>query len=149
MEKRYGWLMMVLAVFLLNAVWGTAAAAEKKLVWAQPTDVTTHDRQTGSLAADQNVNCLYSEGLVRVHNGKILPGIAESWDVKNNGQTYVFHLRKSVWHDGKPLTAKDFEFTFKRLVDPKTGSRYAIIADVIKNAVPIIGGKNSRVREDF
>jgi oligopeptide transport system substrate-binding protein len=141
MEKRYRLLMVILAVFLLPAFFATTASAEKKIVWAQPNDVTTHDRQTGSLTDDQNVNCLYSEGLVRVHNGKILPGIAESWDIRNNGQTYIFHLRKSVWHDGKPVTAHDFEYTFKRLVDPKTGSRYAIIADVIKNAVPIIGNK--------
>jgi len=141
MEKRYRLWMWVIVVLLLSAFFTTTASAEKKLVWAQPTDVTTHDRQTGSLAADQNVNCLYSEGLVRVHNGKIMPGIAESWDIKNNGQTYIFHLRKSVWHDGKPVTAQDFEYTFKRLVDPKTGSRYAIIADVIKNAVSIIGNK--------
>src|SRR5512136_1837360 len=141
MKKRYRLWMWVIAFLLLSSLSATTASAEKKLVWAQPTDVTTHDRQTGSLAADQNVNCLYSEGLVRVHNGKIMPGIAESWDIKNNGQTYIFHLRKSVWHDDKPVTAHDFEYTFKRLVDPKTGSRYAIIADVIKNAVPIIGNK--------
>jgi len=58
MKKHHRLCMWVVAVLLLSAFFTTTASAEKKLVWAQPTDVTTHDRQTGSLAADQNVNCL-------------------------------------------------------------------------------------------
>jgi len=141
MKKLASPLFVVLVVFMLQAFFATTAMAEKKVVWAQPIDVTTHDRQLGSIVSDANVNCLYSEGLVRIHNGKVLPGIAESWDIQNNGQTYIFHLRKSVWHDGTPLTAHAFEYTFKRLVDPNTGSKYAIIADIIKDAVPIINGE--------
>jgi len=48
---------------------------------------------------------------------EVMPGLAESWDVKNDGQTYVMHLRKDVkWNDGQPFTAEDVEFTFNDLI---------------------------------
>jgi oligopeptide transport system substrate-binding protein len=54
------------------------------------------------------------------------PCCAESWDIEDSGKRYVFHLRKNIaWSDGKTLTAHDFEFAWKRLLDPKVGAPYA------------------------
>jgi len=47
------------------------------------------------------------EGLVREKSGEIYPGIAESWDVSEDGLTVTFNLRESNWSDGTPLTAHD------------------------------------------
>lgn len=65
-------------------------------------------------------------GLVEAHPKTLepMPGIAERWDVDPDGTRYVFHLRKSQWSDGKALTAHDFEYSWKRLLDPKTASKY-------------------------
>ncbi len=67
------------------------------------------------------------EGLVREQSGKVLPGIAESWEVSEDGLTVTFKLRKSNWSDGTPLTANDFVYSWKRGMDPATASEYAWI----------------------
>ncbi|QNM05686.1 peptide ABC transporter substrate-binding protein [Qiania dongpingensis] len=58
------------------------------------------------------------EGLVRIYDNKIEPAIAESWDISDDGLTYTFHLRDTKWADGEPVTAQDFEYGIKRLLDP-------------------------------
>ncbi|MCI5688296.1 MAG: peptide ABC transporter substrate-binding protein [Emergencia sp.] len=58
------------------------------------------------------------EGLVRIFDNKIEPAMAESWEVSEDGKTYTFKLRDSKWSDGEPVTAYDFEYGIKRLLDP-------------------------------
>lgn len=82
-----------------------------------------------------------SEGLVRSYNNEIYPAIAEKWDVSEDGKTYTFHLRESVWSDGVPLTAHDFEYTFKRFLDPATGSSFVEKFYAVLNAEPFNKGE--------
>jgi len=64
-----------------------------------------------------------------------VPSCAKSWEVLKAGTVYRFHLRPDVlWSDGKALTALDFEYAWKRLLDPKTGAQYAYFLYDIKNA---------------
>ena len=57
---------------------------------------------------------------------KPAPVIAKSWEVLDGGKKIVFHLRDDVkWSDGKVVRAQDFEYSWKRLLDPKTASQYA------------------------
>lgn len=67
------------------------------------------------------------EGLVQAHPQTLepLPAIASHWEVADDGRRYTFHLRPSQWSDGRPLTAHDFVYAFRRLVDPQTASKYA------------------------
>jgi len=67
------------------------------------------------------------EGLVREKSGTVYPGIAESWEVSEDGLTVTFKLRESKWSDGSPLTAHDFVYSWKRGMDPATASEYAWI----------------------
>ena len=66
-------------------------------------------------------------GLVRLDRDlKVVPDLAESWDVLDGGTTYVFHLRRNVkFHDGGPVTAEDVKFSLERAADPDTGSQTA------------------------
>ena len=71
------------------------------------------------------------EGLVVLgENGSIHPGVAESWDVSEDGLTYTFHLRedaKWIKDDGSEygnVTANDFVYSWKKLIDPTSGSQY-------------------------
>jgi ABC-type oligopeptide transport system substrate-binding subunit len=59
-------------------------------------------------------------GLVEVSpDMSVVPDVARSWEVLNGGRTYVFHLRDDVvWSDGVPVTAGDFEYAWKRALDP-------------------------------
>ena len=67
------------------------------------------------------------EGLTREKSGTVYPGIAESWEVSEDGLTVTFKLRESKWSDGSPLTAHDFVYSWKRGMDPATASEYAWI----------------------
>lgn len=76
------------------------------------------------------------EGLTKFGEGdKPVAGVAETWDVSPDGLTYTFHLRKNAkWSDGKPVTAKDFEYAWKRGMNPETAAEYANYYYYIKNA---------------
>jgi len=83
-----------------------------------------------------------SEGLVTIGPaGEALPGQAERWTVSPDGLTYRFTLRPNLaWSNGAPLTAEDFAWSWRRTVDPKTGSKYAFPYFPILNAEQILNG---------
>jgi oligopeptide transport system substrate-binding protein len=57
---------------------------------------------------------------------KPVPAAASSFDVSADGKTYTFHLRQGAkWSDGQPVTAKDFAYSYKRILDPDTAAEYA------------------------
>ena len=62
-------------------------------------------------------------------NGQLAPGVAESYDVSEDGMTYTFHLRQSKWSDGTDLTAKDFVYSWNRAANPMTASDYSYLFD--------------------
>ena len=59
---------------------------------------------------------------------------------QRRGLTWTFHLRPEVWSDGQPVTANDFVFAYRRMLDPKTGSRYAYLLYVLKNGAAVNAG---------
>ena len=85
------------------------------------------------------------EGLVTEDAGaEPIPGQAESWEVSDDGLTYTFTLREDIaWSDGEPLTAEDFVFSFRRLMNPETAAEYAYLQYPILNAEAINSGDMS------
>lgn len=79
-------------------------------------------------------NCF--EGLLRLDDkGQPAPGVAESWDVSDDKLTYTFHLRKNAkFSDGTQVTAKDFEYTWKRVINPDTQAEYVTQLLMVLNA---------------
>ena len=69
-----------------------------------------------------------------------IPGMAERWETSPDGLGWTFHLRKARWSDGKPVTAENFLFAWRRLLDAKTAARGAQMLWVIKNARAITAG---------
>ncbi|CUU24134.1 Periplasmic murein peptide-binding protein precursor [Duffyella gerundensis] len=90
----------------------------------------------------QVIRDLY-EGLTNQDaSGKVVPGVAESWQSSDN-KTWIFTLRKDArWSNGEPVTADDFVYSWQRLVDPKTSSPFAWFAGLsgIENADVIAKG---------
>lgn len=76
--------------------------------------------------ASSGICSMLFNGLVRYDKELNLVGdLAERWDVLEEGTVIVFHLRKDVvWHDGVAFTARDVEFTYKKLVDPQVRTPY-------------------------
>ncbi|MCW5725261.1 MAG: peptide ABC transporter substrate-binding protein [Maricaulaceae bacterium] len=73
--------------------------------------------------------------------GAPIPGMAESWTVAEDGLSWTFTLREAVWSDGEPVTAHDFEFAFRRILDPMTIAQYASLLYPIRNAQPVNVGE--------
>lgn len=68
--------------------------------------------------------------------------LGQAKDVKIDGTTVTVTLRDDIkWSDGKPVTAHDFEYSWKRLMDPATASPYAYIGEFLKNGADVEGGK--------
>jgi oligopeptide transport system substrate-binding protein len=88
------------------------------------------------------VNALF-EGLVRWNPKTLdpLPGVAERWDISEDKLTYTFHLRdEAAWSDGSQMTADDFAYSLRRLLDPRTAAQYSYQSWYVKNARRYNGG---------
>jgi oligopeptide transport system substrate-binding protein len=72
---------------------------------------------------------------------KAIPGMATRWETSPDGLTWTFYLREALWSDGAPVTAEDFVFSWRRLVDPASASSYAYFLHLVKNGAAISAGK--------
>lgn len=111
--------------------------AKKIFHYAIGLEPTTLDPNKLNSVTDQMMVRPTQETLVRDTAGKITPGIAESWDISEDGLTYTFHLREAYWSDGVQVTAADFVYSMQRLMNPETGSVYAYIGEDIKNGYAV------------
>ncbi len=83
------------------------------------------------------------EGLVAVDwtNNQIVPAHAASYEANADATVWTFKLRPGLkWSDGTPLTAKDFEYSVKRVADPKVASKYTAAIENLKNSAEIAKG---------
>lgn len=85
------------------------------------------------------------EGLyTKNQKGEPVLGAASDVKVSEDGKTYTFTIRDDAkWSDGDPVTAQDFEYAWKRVLDPKTGSPFAFYMYYIKGAEEYNKGKGS------
>lgn len=85
------------------------------------------------------------EGLTRMdEQDQPKPAAAEKWTVSPDGTIYTFTLRKGMtWSNGDPVTAKDFEYAWKRALNPKVGANNAYMLYVLKNGEEYFKGKAS------
>jgi len=76
------------------------------------------------------------EGLTTTDkSGKTIPAIAKSWDVSADGTVYTFHLRNDAkWSNGAGVTANDFAFAWRQVLEPKNAAEYNYLLFLIKNA---------------
>ena len=126
----YRTLFGIIAVFAvaLGAVGLTFSAtleAPADLRVANGTEPKSLDPQliTGNIEA--HISDALFEGLTRYDTKTmtIAGGVAERWDISADGTRYTFHLRSTArWSDGQPVTAADFVYSWKRLLDPAVGA---------------------------
>jgi len=81
------------------------------------------------------LNFMLYEGLTRLEpDGNISMALAERVQISKDRKTYIFHLKKCKWSDGTPITAHDFEASWKYILDPHVPSKAAFLLFSIKNA---------------
>jgi oligopeptide transport system substrate-binding protein len=122
----------------------TTPVAEKKVLRVQfDVEVASMDPQIATDGTSFEVISAITEGLYSIDAaGSPILAMAESVDKSADGKTYTFKLRNAKWSDGTAVTAKDFVFSWRRLVDPKVASEYAFIMEIagVKNAVAATTG---------
>ncbi|WP_221076527.1 ABC transporter substrate-binding protein [Agarivorans aestuarii] len=132
------------ASFAADVPAGVKLAPVQELVRGNGTEPASLDPHKTEGVPESNVIRELLEGLVNQDgDGNLVPGVAESWETEDN-LTFVFHLRKDAkWSNGDALTAHDFEYSFKRAVDPKTAAPYSWYLEMttMVNAADIINGK--------
>ena len=146
MKKNLIALVLIVAMVFTLAACSTPKSSsddgkEKVFRYAVGTEPTTFDPNMGNSIGDNEIQHAITENLTRNTGGKVTPGLAEKWDISDDGTVYTFHLRESKWSDGEVITAQDFEYSWKRLADPATGSPYQFIVGVLKNGNAIIAGE--------
>lgn len=118
---------------------GTPAAprAGGTLVASTALEMTSIDPNVNS--GSQHVSTLWLEGLTSIGlDGEVVPFLAESWAISEDGLVYDFALRPGVrFHDDRPLTADDVVFTLERTMDPALGApRRASLLDAARVEAP-------------
>lgn len=114
------------------------------LIAALNADIQTADVQKTS--KDYEVPFNIFDRLVDVEvgtdgNSKIVPSLAESWDISDDGLEYTFHLRQGVkFHNGNDFTAEDVAYTFHRMLTVEGGVNTEFI-DQIKGADELLAGE--------
>ncbi|WP_434359679.1 ABC transporter substrate-binding protein [Parasalinivibrio latis] len=125
---------------------GVKLADVQELVRGNGTEVASLDPHKVEGVPESHVLRDLLEGLViQDAAGNTIAGTAESWSTEDN-KTFTFKIRKDAkWSNGDPVTAHDFEYSFKRAADPATASPYAWYIEYTKmlNAKDIIAGKKS------
>ncbi|UCG73846.1 MAG: peptide ABC transporter substrate-binding protein [Chromatiales bacterium] len=129
--------LTVLSLVTLSA--GLAIAEPSVIQRGASIDPPSLDPNLGTSGPASPVLSDLVEGLViRGRRGEPVPGCAESWAVSDDGLTYTFELRAGLkWSDGTPLTADDFVYSFRRLLDPTTGARAAGLFFIIEGGQAI------------
>ncbi len=110
-------------------------------IGAEPQDLDPPLMQTNSHY--QVLMALY-EGLTGYDPQDLhpVPGVAERWDLSDDGLTYTFHLRTDAkWSNGDPVTAPDFAFSAQRTLSPALGSAYPFYYFVVRGAQDFATGK--------
>ena len=127
----------------LFALMSSVAFADSVWNRGANSDVQSLDPHKSSTVEEANIlRDLYMGLITEDTEGNALPGAAESWTISSDGKVYTFKLnKKDVWSDGTPVTAKDFVFAWRRVLNPKTASEYASMAFPVLNAEALNGGK--------
>jgi ABC-type oligopeptide transport system substrate-binding subunit len=150
MKKLHVILLLVacLAAFLvLNygsepAVEGPSVATLNRGLLSDPESIDPHKaRSTQAAEVQRDIG----EGLMTYSaTAELVGGVAQSWNISEDGLTYTFRIRDTArWSNGDAVTAEQFVFSLRRLVDPKTAAFYAQAVVAIENVAAIVAGQLS------
>jgi oligopeptide transport system substrate-binding protein len=137
-------IMLMVALAWASSVTGGGATAHRAVDFETKTITSVLSQEPPQLdstrATDQVSFFILGhtlEGLLRYDaSNRLVPGVAERWEIGADRAT--FWLREDArWSDGEPVTAHDFVFGWRKVVDPVNASQYAFILYYVKNAEAI------------
>ena len=140
--KRFGCLLagMLCCAFAYPA---EHAAGDRVLKLGNAGEPQTLDPQRYNLRLEETVLTDLFLGLTAMNaEGRIVPGAAQSWTVSDDGLVWTFVLRPDGrWSDGRPVTAADFVYSYRRLLDPATAASLAYFMYPLRNARAVNAGE--------
>ncbi len=120
-----------------------SADTEKILRIGNTAEPKTLDPGLSTLVAEAVIIQSLFQGLTDMRpDGQIIPGQAESWVISDDGLIYTFRLRDGLtWSDGVPMTADDFVYSLRRVLNPSVGAEFAPFYYPIENAEAVHKGE--------
>ena len=104
------------------------------LAYGNTVDPNTLDPAKATLTNESAILGELLQGLTQNDaDGEPIPGVATRWETSADGLNWTFHLRDAQWSDATTVTADDFVFAFRRVLDPATASSYAYLLYVLNN----------------
>lgn len=155
MKRLWSSFMAVLLIFTLAACTANSDAGtdsgsegedtEKVLYLNNSMEPTSFDPPIGFDSVSWSALNNLMEGLTRLNdNNEAEAATAESWDVSEDGKVYTFHIRDNAkWSNGDDVTAGDFVFAWKRLLNPETASPAAFLGYFIEGGEAYSNGEGS------
>jgi len=125
------------ALLVVGLTFRASVDAPADFRFVNGTEPTTLDPQRMTGQPEGRIADAIFEGLTRreARSLRPVPGVAESWTISPDGRTYEFSLRDDArWSDGRPVTAHDFAYAWRRLQDPAFGAEYAYILHMVRFA---------------
>ncbi len=104
------------------------AAEQGILIVGNNQEPQSLDPHKATAVADGKIITCLLEGLVRpdaADETLIHPGMAERWEHNEDASVWTFELREAYWSDGRPVTAADFAYAYRRMLHPQFGGKYA------------------------
>lgn len=122
--------------------WNQKKKESQSLYIGMEYSIVSLDPRIGGDTVSNDIQRLLFEGLTRFsQNGSIENAVSKSVSVSPCSKHYTFHLRRSLWNDGSPLTAYDFEYAWKKILSPQFNTSFAYFFYPIKNAKEAKQGK--------
>lgn len=130
-------LVLLAALLVVGLTLSRATRERADFTFQNGTEPKSLDPHVATGEPEHRVLEAIFEGLTRLDARSLepAPGVAESWDITPDGKTYTFHLRPNArWSDGRPVTAHDFTYSWRRLQRPEQGAEYAYIMHMVRYA---------------
>ena len=137
---KKGTYLILLTLFLCGCSQGNLKKHKNVVRLAFTSDIRSLEpRISGEYPSCHVINMTY-EGLMRLSlDGDPVPGVARSVSISEDQKTYTFYLRNSFWSNGDPVTAYDFEYAWKKSVNPLYAKTGAFSFYAIKNVKDCLG----------
>jgi oligopeptide transport system substrate-binding protein len=142
---------LLAATLLSSALLSSAASAQVTFHRGNDADPETLDVQKTSVISEAHLMRDLYDGLM-IHNakGEVIYGVAESHTMSADGKVFTFTLRPNAkWSNGDAFKASDYVYSFRRIINPETGAKYANILYPLKNAEKINKKQEGAKLEDL
>ncbi len=148
--KWFAALLLLVVVFLgLIFSVGRSSTREADLIFISGDDLHFLDPQRSSWMVDFRIlTCLYDTLILQnIADDTLEPGIAERWEISEDGLTYTFHLREAKWSNGDPVRSRDFVYGWRRALLPDFAADYTTMLYHIRGGEDFFNFRQQQLAE--